>query len=99
MWSKIIHLIRTVTTNSNDYDEKYIKIKFNPDSDLPSRKTLKLYDIVIVVRSVFHEGNKYNPQAFLREHLYKLQMLQYDSTDICKERDVNKTTDLHKFGI
>ena len=34
LWSKIRYLIRSVTKNSNDYDEKYIKIKFNLDDEL-----------------------------------------------------------------
>ena len=34
LWSKIRDLIRSVTENSDDYDEKYIKIKFNSDDEL-----------------------------------------------------------------
>ena len=29
-----------MTNNSNDYEEKYIKIKLNSDDDLPPNKTL-----------------------------------------------------------
>ena len=72
LWSKIRDLTRLITNNSNDYDKKYIKIKFNSEDDLSLNKTLKLYIIVIFVRSVFHEGNKYYPQVFLDECLYKL---------------------------
>ena len=32
-----------------------MEIKFNLDEDLP----LKLYNLIIAVRSVFYEGNKY----------------------------------------
>ena len=35
LWSKIGDLIRTITTKSDDCNEKYIKIKFNSDNDLP----------------------------------------------------------------
>ena len=49
-----------------------MKIKFNSDDDLPIHKTLRLYDMVIVVRSVFHEGKKYYPQVFLYGCLRKL---------------------------
>ena len=35
MPSKIKHLIRSITKSSNDYDEKYMKIKFNSDGKLP----------------------------------------------------------------
>ena len=33
------------------------EIKFNSDDDLPLKKFLKLYNLSIVVRSVFHGGN------------------------------------------
>ena len=36
-----------------------MKIKFNSDDDLSSKKTLELLNMVTVVRSVFNEGNKY----------------------------------------
>ena len=51
-----------ITNNSDEYDEKYIKIKFNWDDNLPLNKMLEL-------RS---EGNKYDRQVFLDECLYKL---------------------------
>ena len=35
LWSKIRDLIRSITKNSDDYDEKYMKIKLNSDDDLP----------------------------------------------------------------
>ena len=35
LWIKIKDLIRSITQNSNDYDEKYMKIKFNSDNELP----------------------------------------------------------------
>ena len=33
LWNRIIDLIRSKTDNSNNYDEKYMKIKFNSDDD------------------------------------------------------------------
>ena len=45
-------LIRSVTINSDNYDEKYMKIKLNSDEHLPLSKMLKLYKIIIVLRSV-----------------------------------------------
>ena len=61
LWSKIRELIRPITKNSDDYDEKYMKIKFYSDDELPLNKT-----------TVFHANNKYYPQVFLDECLYKL---------------------------
>ena len=65
-------LIRSRTNNSNDCDEKYIKIILNENNDLPLKKKLELYNIVIVVGPVFHEGTKYYPQVFLDKSLHKL---------------------------
>ena len=70
MWSKIRDLIRSITKNSDDYDEKYIKIKFNSDDELPLNKTIEIPSITTVVRAVFHENNKYHKQVFLDECLY-----------------------------
>ena len=53
LWDKIKDLISSITNNSGDYDEKYMKIKFNSDDNLPSNKILKLHHLVIVVRIVF----------------------------------------------
>ena len=36
---KIKDLIRSITKNSDDYDEKYMKIKFNLDDELHINKT------------------------------------------------------------
>ena len=38
---KIIDLIRSVAKNSNDHDEKYMKIKFNSDNELSLNKMIK----------------------------------------------------------
>ena len=62
-------LIRSVTKKSDDYDEKYMKIKFNSDDELPLNKTIKIPVMVIVVRAVFHEDHKYYPSG---ECLYEL---------------------------
>ena len=70
--NKIRDLIRSITDNLENYVEKYMKIKFNSDDGLPLKKTLELYHVVIVARSVFHEGNKDYPQAFLGEFFCKL---------------------------
>ena len=55
MWSKIRDPIRSITNISDDYDEKYMKLKFNSDDDLHLDKTLEVYNTVRVVKSVFHE--------------------------------------------
>ena len=61
-----------MTNTSGDYDEKYMKKKINSHDNLPLNKMLKLYNLTIVVRSVFQEDKKYHPQVFLDQCLYKL---------------------------
>ena len=60
LWSKIRELVRSIT-KSLDYDEKYMKIKFNWDDELPLNKMIEISKIIIVVRAVLHENNKYYP--------------------------------------
>ena len=47
--------------------------------------------MVIVVRFVFHEGNKYYSQDFLDKCFYKLQMLYFDS--VSEGIDVDKISE------
>ena len=72
LWIKIRNLIRSITKSSDDYDEKYMSIKFNSDAKLSLVKMIKIPTIVIVVRNVFLENNKYYPHFFLDECLYKI---------------------------
>ena len=72
MWSNIRDLIRSVTKSSDDYDEKYMKIKFNSDDQSPLNKTIDIPSMIIVVRPVSYENNKYYPQVFPDECLDKL---------------------------
>ena len=56
------------SVTSDDYEGKYMimmKNKFSSDNDLHLIITLDFYNMIIVVRSVFHEGYKYYSQVFL----------------------------------
>ena len=57
LWSKIRDLIRSETKNSDDYDKKYMKIKFNWDDILSWNKTVEIPIMTIAVRDVVHENN------------------------------------------
>ena len=61
--------IKSIINNSDNYNEKYIKSKVNSDDNLPLKKALELYKMI---RSVFHEDNKYHPKFFLEGCLYEL---------------------------
>ena len=72
MWIKIKDFIRPITNSSNDYDEKCIKVKFNPHDELPLNKTAEIPTITIVATAILLETNKYYPQMFLDKCLYKI---------------------------
>ena len=59
--SKNKYLFRLKSNNTDNYDAKYIKIKLNSYADLPLTKPLELLDVIIVVRSVYKDGNNYCP--------------------------------------
>ena len=49
-----------------------MKIKFDSDDNLPLNKTLKFYNMTIVIGSVFEEDGKLYPQVYADECLYEL---------------------------
>ena len=53
LWIKIRDLIRTVTKESGDYNEKLIKTKLDSDDKLPLNKTIEILVMAIVVRAIF----------------------------------------------
>ena len=55
LWSKIIDLIRSITKNSDDYDEKYRKIRFDSDDDLPVNETIKIHNVTMLLEQLFME--------------------------------------------
>ena len=71
LWIKIGDLVRSIIKNSDDYDEEYMKIKFSSDDELPLNKTIEIPSMIMVVRAIFLENNRYYPQVFLDERYHK----------------------------
>ena len=74
MSSKTRDLVRPITKISNNHDEKYMKIKFNSDDELPLNKMIEIPSIKIAVKAitpVFYENNKYHLHISLDECFYK----------------------------
>ena len=65
---------KKISDDECDYEKDYMKIKFNPDDDLPLNKQLKFHNMVITIRSVFEEDGKLYPQVFLDDTLYELNI-------------------------
>ena len=63
LWIKIKDLMRLITKNSDNHDEKYM-------NQIWFRGQLPI--MVIAVRAAFHENKNFYPEAFLDECLYKI---------------------------
>ena len=72
LWDGIKNSIEKINNKSGEYGKDIMKIKFDLDDSLPLNKTLKLYNMTIIVRSVFEKDGKCYPQVFLDECLYEL---------------------------
>ena len=55
------YLIGLENKNSEVYGDKHRKIRFKPDGKLPLRKRIKLYNVVIRLRSVFKDNGRFYP--------------------------------------
>ena len=53
---KFRYLIARITKNTGDFDEKYMKTKFNSDEELPLNKTIEIPNAIIVVRAALYEN-------------------------------------------
>ena len=72
LWIKIKDLIRSVTKKSDDYDEKYIEIKFYSGDELLLNKMIETHVIMIVVRAIFMKITNFLLKLFLDECLYEI---------------------------
>ena len=70
MFDKLTHLVKIRNNNLDDYVYKNMKIRINSFYDLTLEKVLKLYNVVLLVRSVFKDKNKTYPLVFLEKCLY-----------------------------
>ena len=64
MLSKIRDLIGSKTKDSDNYDKKYMKIKFNSFDEFLLNNRIEMSSLMIVVRAIFLEKNKFYPQVF-----------------------------------
>ena len=74
VFNGIIDKIKEINSDGCYYEKEYMKIKFNPDDDLPLNKPLKFHIMTITIRSVFEEDGKLYPQVFLDDTLHELNI-------------------------
>ena len=63
--------IKEINNNECDYENDYMKIKFNSDDDVALNKSLKFRLMTIVIRHVFEEDGQFHLQVFLDDTLYE----------------------------
>ena len=71
VWNGIKDKIKEVSSAECDYENNFMKIKFNSDVNLPLNKPLQFHNMTIIIRSVFEDGKLY-PQVFVDHTLYEL---------------------------
>ena len=64
LWNGIKNKIEEVSNGKCDYEKDYMKIKFKSDDHSLLNKPLKLYNMTIIIRSVFEEDGKLYTQVF-----------------------------------
>ena len=74
VFNGIMGKIKEISNDDCDYEKYYMKIKFNPDDNLPLNKSLKFHNMTITIRSVFKEDGKIYLQVFLDDTLYELNI-------------------------
>ena len=54
------------------YSHEYMKIKINPDADLPLEKLIAMHNVIILIKSVFNRNdNHYDYKAYLESCSFK----------------------------
>ena len=59
--------------NAVEYGEDFVKARFESNDDSPLNSILNIPVFIIIVNSVFQEGNNYYPQVLLYECLYEYE--------------------------
>ena len=63
----ITYFINVKSNNLDDDNDKCFKTRINFDYHFPSDKTLLIYNLVMHIRLIFKNVNRYDPQVFLEE--------------------------------
>lgn len=72
------------SNSSDNCSHKYTKIDINSDDDLRLGKTLKMHNVVTLIRSVFNNNQKRIFRKMFIQTIYKV--LYYDRIDVLIRR-------------
>ena len=77
-YQEVFNGIKEIIKRINDfnqpinYDDNYMKIKFNTNDNIPLNKIIYFPTITMIIRSVTQKDGKYYPQLFLDECFYEV---------------------------
>ena len=66
LWDGIKNLIEKINGRLVEYENDFMKIKFNSDDSLPLDKILKLYNLIVIFRSFFSRCQQILSSSFFR---------------------------------
>ena len=61
--------------NAKNKISEYNKLRFSSDVDLPLNTQIQFHSLTLVINCVIEKGNKYYPEIYLDECLYKTDIL------------------------
>ena len=71
IFESIKNKITEKTWDVVEYDNDYMKIKFENNNLFPTDKDVNIHIAIIIIRAIFAKDGKYYPQLFLDDGLYK----------------------------
>ena len=71
-----MYFIKLENHDCDEYEDKYMKIRFNSNESVPIEQELKLHNVVIIIRSAFHDNKKYYPQLVLQKILSTISFVR-----------------------
>ena len=71
IFESIKNKIREKTWDVVEYEKDYMKIKFESNNIFPLDKDVNIYTATIIIRAIFAKVDRYYPQLFLDDGLYK----------------------------
>ena len=73
IWDKIKFVINGVADNKlSDYNKDYSTIKFESDDDLPLGCVVKIYCVIMIIKSVIQKDEWFYPHIFLHYCSYEV---------------------------
>ena len=78
VYQKLVDILESIknkiaekTWDVVEYDNDYMKIKFESNNIFPIDKDVNIHIATIIIRAIFAKDDKYYPQLFLDDGLYK----------------------------